>query len=226
MVVVSDHFKKMVSEGLRIQAPIEVIHNGVDTDFWSCPTPRVFSARPLRLLFVGRFSPEKGIDTLLDACRILKQQGIAFRLTLVGDGPERKKIEPLIIKNHIEPETSITGWLGKNEVRMHMCDSHIIIFPSLIEGFPTTAYLQALATGVVAMVSDIPGAQQYTVHTQQRFKLKDAQALAERIIYFSERPEMLESISRSSIELAQKNSWKSIALQYDTLFKKIAASNV
>ncbi|WP_457742283.1 glycosyltransferase, partial [Thermococcus sp.] len=76
--------------GLR--KPISLVPNGVDVEM-------IHSVKPLPLksdfLFVGRLIPEKGVDFLLRSLALLKRRFPDFRAIIVGDGPERRKLERL-----------------------------------------------------------------------------------------------------------------------------------
>lgn len=71
-----------------------VVHRlGVDIPPEAEPAPR--EPGPVRLLAVGTFGPKKGHDVLLEACAALRDSGADFRLDLVGEGPERARLEAL-----------------------------------------------------------------------------------------------------------------------------------
>src|SRR5438477_11902173 len=61
--------------------------------------------------YVGRFVPEKGLGTLLDAVERLKNQRVAFQLLLVGDGPDRVKVEERITRSGLGDVVRCTGFL-------------------------------------------------------------------------------------------------------------------
>ena len=72
----------------------EIIPNGMDTDCTGRCADEARPAGPPRILFVGRFDPRNALDTLLDAARILADEGREFVVQVVGDGPLRSKYHP------------------------------------------------------------------------------------------------------------------------------------
>ena len=59
---------------------------------------------------VGRLSYEKGNDRLLEACRLLHTDGFDFRLWIIGEGPERDKLESLIREYNLEQCVKLWGF--------------------------------------------------------------------------------------------------------------------
>src|SRR5262245_3184150 len=70
----------------------EVIPNPYDDSMFSS---RGIASRDVELAFVGRLVSDKGADCLLRAMGALKNKGLTPRLSIIGDGPERKKLEEL-----------------------------------------------------------------------------------------------------------------------------------
>lgn len=87
-------------ELVRLGAPSErvVVHyTGVDTDLFSPPSEAPRSG----VLFVGRLVPKKGLDHLLDALARLAHQGRPVPLRVVGEGPERARLEARATRDRV-----------------------------------------------------------------------------------------------------------------------------
>jgi glycosyltransferase involved in cell wall biosynthesis len=93
------------------------------------------------LVFVGRLSPEKNICNLI---KILKFSELNARLIIVGEGPERKKIEKLIRNSGFEERISLLGRKSHEDTLTIMKASDALILPSITEVFPTVV-LEALS---------------------------------------------------------------------------------
>lgn len=100
-------------------------------------------------LFVGRLSPEKGIDTLLAAWERLNSN---VPLKIVGDGPLALQVDKATQQI---PGVEWLGRLPKTEVLALMKDAYILLFPSLwYEGFPMVI-AEAFAIGLPIVASDL-----------------------------------------------------------------------
>ena len=109
----------------------------------------------LELLFVGGLVPRKACDLALRAALPLLQSGLA-RFRVVGDGPERNRLEQLTKSLGIEKQVSFCGWLGHAEVLNHMRSADVMVFPSIRETGGGVVF-EALASGAVPVVADFGG---------------------------------------------------------------------
>ncbi len=122
---------------------------------------RTAMATPLRdaghVLYVGRLEQVKGVDVLLDAFRQVVAAHPGARLTVVGDGADRARLEA----EHAEPraagQVTFTGWLTAEQVAERVASSSVVVLPSLWpENFPTVA-LEALQAGRPMVASRVGG---------------------------------------------------------------------
>ena len=93
---------------------------------------------------MGRLSAQKGHLVLIEAAKILFDQGIRFNLILVGDGELRQLIEQRIRDYGLEDRISITGWVGDGRVRELLTLSRGLVLPSFAEGLPVVL-MEAMA---------------------------------------------------------------------------------
>src|SRR6266705_2432515 len=78
---------------------------------------------------VGRLVPQKGLDTLLQA--LSRQRGAKWRLTIVGDGPEREPLEALASELRLAARVRWTGGLPAEQVANLWPDLDVLVQPSL-----------------------------------------------------------------------------------------------
>jgi glycosyltransferase involved in cell wall biosynthesis len=109
----------------------------------------------LELIFVGGLVPYKACDLALRAAAPILRNDLA-RFTIVGDGPERTRLEELARSLGIERAVSFCGSLGHAEAMERMRSAEVLVFPSVRE-FGGAVILEALATGVVPVVVDFGG---------------------------------------------------------------------
>ena len=109
----------------------------------------------LELIFVGGLVPRKACDLALRAAAPILRSDLA-RFTVVGDGPERKRLEQLVRSLGIEKRVSFTGSLSHAEVLKHLRSADVFVFPSLRDNGAGVVF-EALGTGAVPVVADFGG---------------------------------------------------------------------
>ena len=130
IVTVSDSFKQYLANYVQDSDRIIVIPNGFDEKRFK-PVPHENATS--QLISVCRLIPAKGLDTLLHACSLLKQNGHPFVLHLIGDGPIRADLEKLAVDLNIYEETIFYGYMLHPEEFMPFFD--IFVLPSRAEAF-------------------------------------------------------------------------------------------
>lgn len=133
---------------------VYIAENAVDEKhFFSTHLRR--SKHPIKGIFVGRLTPYKGVDMLIEAVAHFVKRG-DITLDIVGDGPQRSQLKKIVAKLHIENGIKFTGWLKHEKVQAKISDSDIFIFPSIRE-FGGAVVLEAMSVGLVPIVMDYGG---------------------------------------------------------------------
>ncbi len=99
----------------------EAVSNGIDrhklahvpnfiTDIWNTNPTKIWRDPPV-IGFVGRMVPEKGVDLLIDAARILKDQGVAFKVHIGGDGVLLQEMQAHCVARGLQDEFYWAGWI-------------------------------------------------------------------------------------------------------------------
>jgi glycosyltransferase involved in cell wall biosynthesis len=122
----------------------------------------------LELIFVGGLVPRKACDLALRAAAPLLRNDLA-RFTVIGDGPERKRLEQLASSLGIEKTVSFCGWLSHVEVLQHLRSADVFLFPSVRDNGAGVVF-EALASGAVPVVADFGGPGDI-VHAEVGFKV-------------------------------------------------------
>lgn len=193
LIVLNEDDRAIAINQLRI-APnkVHLISNGVDTTKFAPRSPderirlrqQVFSlASPTTTCIgmVGRLWRQKNPLCLINAAKLLLEQGLTdFKVFMVGDGELRAKVlqavEQMGLRDHVE----LLGW--REDVSALLSGLDIFVLPSLWEGLPL-AILEAMASGVPVVTSEIPGNRDLVSDSIDGylFDTNDAAALAERI---------------------------------------------
>ncbi len=115
------------------------------------PRTRSAAGRTLRLLFVGRLVEEKGVFHLPEIDRAVRSAGVETRWTIAGGGPDEDRLRASWKASHVR----WTGALSHSDALALYPQHDVFVLPSRAEGFPVTL-LEAMAAGVVPVVSDLP----------------------------------------------------------------------
>ncbi|MBZ5589836.1 MAG: glycosyltransferase family 4 protein [Acidobacteriia bacterium] len=114
--------------------------------------PRGEIASPRRLVAVGRLEPEKGFDLLLDALRTCVDSVPDLRLTIVGDGSQRRELEKRTARLGLAAVVSFTGWL--TDVTSVLDAAELLVVPSRRDSQPMVL-LEGMARGLPAVVTSV-----------------------------------------------------------------------
>ena len=125
-----------------------LLENGVDLSiFHTAESPPPPSREvPLRLIFVGRLVPFKGVSMLLESVARLRNE-LPLHLTVVGAGPLLGRLEKEAIEKGIGPIVEFTGNLPLTEVAARMRQAHLFCLPSVRES-GGAVLLEAMACGL------------------------------------------------------------------------------
>jgi glycosyltransferase involved in cell wall biosynthesis len=126
------------------------------------------SGAKLDLLFVGGLVPRKACDLALRAAAPLLRSDLAS-FTVIGDGPERERLQQLVVSLGIEKSVVFCGWLSHVEVLKQLRTADVFVFPSLRDNGAGVVF-EALASGAVPLVADFGGAGDI-VHPEVGYKV-------------------------------------------------------
>jgi glycosyltransferase involved in cell wall biosynthesis len=129
--------------------------NGVSHSICSSDPRNPEHGAELELIFVGGLIPCKACDLALRASASLLRNGVA-RFSVLGDGPERGRLEELVRSLGIEKNVSFCGWVSHNEVLTRLRSADVMVFPS-VRDFGAGVVFEALASGAVPVVVDFGG---------------------------------------------------------------------
>ena len=110
---------------------------------------------PLRVAFVGRLVPLKGVDMLVEAAAPLAREGRVV-LDLIGDGPELPRLKQLVADQGLTTQVEFPGWVDHTQMAARLGRSQVFGFPSIRE-FGGGVVLEAMALGLVPIVVNYGG---------------------------------------------------------------------
>jgi len=172
-----------------------------------------------RIMVCGRFTEKKGIPYAIEALkRVISETKTDVRLTIVGDSDsngtltdEKRKILNAISEHKVGNSVTITGYVPHSELLKIAYDHHILLAPSVHAsdgnakgGFPVIL-TEALATGMPVVAFNHCDIPEIIQNGKSGFLVpeRDVDALAEKLIYLIEHPEIwpkMDRIGRAHVE--------------------------
>jgi colanic acid/amylovoran biosynthesis glycosyltransferase len=170
----------MLLSGCEDPSAFKVIHCGLDVSRYHFRLPR---ERVARIFCAARLAPEKGLDFLIRALKILVDKQYNIEMRIAGDGPNRAALQALAQTCGVAPHLHLLGTLSEQEVTRELDTSDIFVLPSLAEGLPISA-MEALAVGVPVVATNIAGTSELIEHGKTGLLVRptDPEALADAVI--------------------------------------------
>lgn len=134
------------------------------------------------IMYIGRLSPEKGIDVLIKAFSIIKEEIKNTKLIIVGDGAEKGKLMELCKRLNLLDSIKFVKPIPNNKVPSFLAATDIIVLPSYSEGSPKIL-VEAMMMGKPIVATNIPGINDIVKNKEEALLVKpgDPVALAEAI---------------------------------------------
>jgi glycosyltransferase involved in cell wall biosynthesis len=197
---------------------IRVIPNGVPiTVDEGSPAPEHDEAGPLRLLFVGRLSPQKNLSRLLAAMSLVSEP---VELDIVGDGTERRSVEDEVARRQL---TNVRLLGARHDEALMDCyrRAQALVLTSDHEGMPLVL-LEAMAAGLPVVATDVPGVGE-TLERAGLLVSPDPAAVAEAIDRLARDPELRAKLSRLGRERAAACAWPATVEAVERVYAELGA---
>jgi glycosyltransferase involved in cell wall biosynthesis len=132
LLVGNDELKEQL-EARFPKKRIVVAHAGIDTQKIDSYDQTV-QKDPNLALFVGRLTTQKGVFDLIDIAKKVEAINPSFRFKLVGDGPDRQRLERIMKEKNIK-NIELSGFVSEEEKYRLMAEAKYFVFPSYEEGW-------------------------------------------------------------------------------------------
>ncbi|HBH00770.1 MAG: hypothetical protein A2X36_02355 [Elusimicrobia bacterium GWA2_69_24] len=164
------------------------------------------------VLSVGRLVERKGFHHLIDAVALLRRELPDIRLSIVGDGPWRQRLEETVAREGLAEHVAIRGGLGEEEVAdlYGQCDvfvlAHMMLENGDTEGCPTV-FSEAAGNGLPVIGGTGGGAETAIVHGMTGYIVdsRNTRELAERIGSLLKDPALVERMGRAGMEKVRRD---------------------
>lgn len=249
-VVLNDEARKELEAFGLIDALVEKIPNGVDTNLFKPASPEERGALRKRLglaqkrnlvLFAGRLDPQKGLDTLLHAWAQLRLSecppsprvgrgagGEGQRrahLLILGEGSQRGSLDQLTKRLDIADTVSL---LGKQEnILEYFKVADIFVLPSLAEGL-SNSLLEAMSCGLAVIATDNAGNREVINSPDSGILVEpqNPQQLAQALETLLDNRELATRLGQQArCAVKERFSLANVVEQYEQLYKRLLAGS-
>jgi len=216
-VAVGERAARMVEDMIGLPAgAVRTIYNGVP-DVPVDPLPRLADGPVVGAL--GRLSREKGFDVAVRALRRLPDA----TLVLVGEGPERERLEALAVELGVDQRLKLVGW--SDEPRRFLGGFDVFVLPSRHEGFPL-AVVEAMLAEVPVVAADVGSVREAVRDGETGYLVppEDVDALAERLGGVLADAEVARRLGRMGRARAVEHfTAEAMARAFESLYREILA---
>jgi len=169
-----------------------------------------------QIIFAGRLSHEKGIDSLISISQKLTDD---IHLIILGAGPEEKKINDLV-KNH--KNIHFFGYKNKNQTISLIRGSDILIHPSLHEGISSTV-LEGMACKTAIIASDVGGNKELIENNVNGITIKphNIDSFVEQIMNLFDNEQLRKLLVDNAVKTVEKYSWNKIGNLYLDVYQSV-----
>ena len=206
-VISNDLLNLAYANGFKKNVPYQKITPAIDTSFFINQSLKDASNKNLlQLMTIGRLHWKKDYTSIIIALKNLKDRGIDFEYTIIGDGPEEEKLKYLVYELGLINNIILTGKISQKEILIYFKKSHFYLQYSLQEGF-CNAVLEAQSMGVLPIVSNAEGLSENVLNniTGWVIQKNSPKLLAEKIVEVINLPDgNKEKIRKQAIERIKK----------------------
>lgn len=217
-----NHYSKFIKRGKK--NTMKIINNGSDFSYPILKSPAIIreelnlSSLDFIVVMAARLDPWKDFLTLFEAARRILKTEPLVRFLIIGEGPERKKIEQMIFEMDLNKNVILIG--EKKDVFNYFNTSDISVLSTNGEGFSNTI-LESMAMGKPVVATDVGGNSEVIGNCGFVIPPKSPKLFAEIILKLKRDKTLLHEIGHA----AKKRVYKvcdinKYILAYETLFIK------
>lgn len=204
--VAAEPLRRLVGPG----ASVGVLPNGIDVDRWTVGAVER-EPGPLRLVTAMRLAARKRPAALVElVAEAARQAGPgSLTLTVLGDGPDRRKVEAFV-REHDLDWVSLPGRVSRDELRSRYAASDVYLSPARLESFGIAA-LEARTVGLPVIGRSGSGVGEFVSHGVNGFVVSSDAEMAASIALLAGDREALETMRSWNVSHPPAQDWSRVA---------------
>jgi len=229
IITVTDGIKEyLINEFYIDSSKITVIPNAVDPDLFKpfdkkkCITGLKLNENNYYVCFIGQLVPWQGIENLVKAAALILRDRANTTFLVVGDGPLKKKLVNLTVKNNISDKFIFTGMVPHNEIPKYINASDICVAPFVKErnekiGLSPLKIFEYAACGKPIVVSKISNLE-FIEETNAGVMVEPEkpEEIRRAIIDLFKNPKLQKKMGKNGRDYILKNfTWAGLAKQFE-----------
>jgi glycosyltransferase involved in cell wall biosynthesis len=173
---------------------IHVIHNGIDTSVFVPSNP---ASPKKQILWIGRFTPGKGVEYLLKGFETFSREFPDYTLVMVGRGPLKDDFVGMIQEMDLEDKVVLRDFIPNGDLPRLYQESSLFVLPSLEEGVPRTI-LEAMACGRPVVCTALPQLVDIVSGCGMLIPTGDAGAVADALSELASDPALVHTLGKAA----------------------------
>jgi len=155
---VSEFSKSRIQHHLGAEKPVIVTHSAIQPAFLAYRAKVQNIQKTQNIVFIGNIKKHKGLDLLIDAFNLARNEGLPHQLIIIGAKENFRTADNAVLQK-IESlggeAVTFTGFISDEQLIEYLSKAALLVQPSLYEGFCLPP-LEAMVLGTHALISDIP----------------------------------------------------------------------
>ena len=226
-VIIANHlwYRKLTQRSVRAEKCTALINY---------PDRSIFAHRPRTtavtsdfvMCYPGTLNWHQGVDVAINALGLLRDKVPNLKFLIIGDGPDRDKLQAMVKQHHLEDRVSLAGSRPLEKVAETMATIDIGVVPKRRNSFGNEAFstkiMEFMAMGVPVVASKTRIDQYYfdssVVHF---FESGVAEDLAAKLLELINDPDRRQSLRLNAMKFIDQNNWEVKKHEYLDLVERI-----
>lgn len=202
-----------------------IVHGIEDPCGGKDPLRAVQLAHKKNFAYLGRLVVEKGLSVLLEAARLLRAEGRDIAVVLIGDGPDRPRLEKQIAALGLEKSVTITGFLSGVNLNRFLHDVGTIVIPTTMEETAGLAAMQQMVRGRPVIASAVGGLGELVRDAGLTFSPGDPHSLAGAMRRILDEPDLAAALGAAGRRrILQSFSYGGMIDAHAHIYRQVSAA--
>ncbi|MDG6922563.1 MAG: glycosyltransferase family 4 protein, partial [Nitrososphaerota archaeon] len=213
-VIIAPNKYQSVILAHKIGNPVVYIPNGIDV-VQARASP---SDSCVTFCTVSTLSKWKRVDLLIEAADLLHSDKCDFRLLIIGDGRERRRLQQMISAHGLESTVTLLGYMSHSDVLRLLGRADCYVSASKSEGYGLSI-AEAVSCGKPIIASYYAGIEELVENDENGLITADPHTLAGLMKSIAENRNLLKRLSLGSVKFSRRlKTWEEVGSEYERLY--------